>query len=349
MPKEFHYHYKIDNSTFLRGVPMASLHRSAQGVPTAPHTLAILGCGALGTAILLGVLASIRAHGDSLDENETVSPANAVATQKSPPSSSPTPNNFIACVRTAVSAARITKALGTPPCNVTIHHGHDSAPSLLDADIIILGCQPIDLHSCLGNDTIKAALHGKLVISLLAGVTISDIESVLGWQDGKSYVPTTVIRAMPNTASVVRQSMTVIEAPGGTSARTLRMVDWLFSSIGIVQHIPASKFDTCTALCASTPAFFALFLEGLIDGAVALGLTRSEAQIMAAQAMKGSAELVLAGDHPTKVKEEITTPGGSTIRGVLKLEQGNLRAVVAGALIECKTAAEGLGARNREK
>ena len=204
----------------------------------------------------------------------------------------------------------MSTALGTWPPNVTIHHGHDSAASLIDADVIVLGCQPTELHTCLSNSTIRASLHGKLLISLLAGITIRDIEAVLQGQDDRTDAQTTIIRAMLNTASVARESMTVIEAPVGTPGEKLHVVDWPFNSIGTVEHISASKFDTCTALCASTPPFFALFLEGLIDGTVALGLSRSEAQVMAAQAMKGSAALVLAGEHPSQVKERITTPGG---------------------------------------
>jgi pyrroline-5-carboxylate reductase len=190
-------------------------------------------------------------------------------------------------------------------------------------------------------------VRGKLLISILAGVTISDIEAIIDDPNEPSSKPTTIVRAMPNIASFARESMTVIEAPEGTPAQTFHVVDWLFGSIGTVRYITASHFDTCTALCASTPAFFAVMLEALVDGAVMLGLSRLDAQIMAAQAMKGSAALVLKGEHPVSVKEKVTTPGGSTIRGLLKLEQGNLRALLAGALIECKRAAEALGANER--
>ncbi|TVY71360.1 Pyrroline-5-carboxylate reductase [Lachnellula suecica] len=315
--------------------------------PTPAPGLAILGCGNLGTALLCGVLASIQTYdptSPTISTNSNKSSSNPTSTD-SLPTKLTIPKNFAAYTRTSASAARVSTAIASFPTAVSVLHGAD-ALAAINADIIILGCQPADLETCLGKDEIRKAVRGKHLISILAGVTISDIEAILQIP-GDDRPSTTVIRAMPNTASFVRESMTVIEAPEGTSVHTLQMVDWLFGSIGTVRHITASTFDTCTALCASTPAFFAVILEALIDGAVALGLDRENAQVMAAQAMKGSAELVLSGEHPSIVKEKITTPGGSTIRGILKLEEGNMRAVMAGTLIECKMAAERLGSKKK--
>lgn len=258
------------------------------------------------------------------------------------------PSRFIACVRTQASANRLEGELSEFSIPVTISHDGKNAEVIQAADIVLLGCQPQDLSTCLGEPAVIDALQGKLLISILAGVTIPQIEALLHLPSNLRRGSTTVVRAMPNTASFVRASATVITTPQGTPASMLRVVDWLFASIGTVTHIPASSFDICTALCASTPAFFALFLEALVDGAVALGLKRQDAQIMGAGAMKGAAELVLSGEHPAIVREKVATPGGSTMRGLLRLEEGKLRAVVAGAFIECKMAAEGLGAAERK-
>lgn len=148
---------------------------------------------------------------------------------------------------------------------------------------------------------------------------------------------------MPNTASFVRASTTVISSAPTATPSALALVDWLFSTIGTVTHITAGQFDACTALCGSTPAFFALFIESLLDGAVALGLKRSEAQTMAAETMKGAAMLMLAGESPDMLKEKVATPGGSTIQGLLALERKALRGIVADALIRCTAAAGSLG------
>ncbi|CAF9926179.1 delta 1-pyrroline-5-carboxylate reductase [Imshaugia aleurites] len=122
---------------------------------------------------------------------------------------------------------------------------------------------------------------------------------------------------MPNTACFVGTSTTVITSTPAATPSALHLVDYLFTAIGTVAHIDAARFDVCTALCGSTPAFFALFLEALLDGAVALGLRCSEAQIMAAETMKGAAMLVLSGETPETVKEKVATPCGSTIQGLL--------------------------------
>jgi pyrroline-5-carboxylate reductase len=152
------------------------------------------------------------------------------------------------------------------------------------------------------------------------------------------------VRAMPNTASLIRESMTVI---GSTTpplpAQTMGLVTWIFKRIGEVVYLPPSTMDACTALCGSGPAFFALMLEAAIDGAVAMGLPRAEAQRMAAQTMRGTAGLVLNGDHPALLRDKVSTPGGCTIGGLLVLEEGRVRGTVARAVREATVVASQLG------
>ena len=266
------------------------------------------------------------------------------------------PTRFIACVRTPESAERLRKELANLQHSplVTILQG-ENARAVQAADIVLLGCQPQDLAACIGEPGVKKALQRKLLISILAGVTIPQIQEVLDQVTLSRVSPkvnganahtekahlTSIVRAMPNTASLVRSSTTVITSCSNTTPADNRLVEWLFEAIGTVIHIAAAKFDACTALCGSTPAFFALFIESLLDGAVALGLKRSEAQVMAAQTMKGAALLMLAGQKPEDIKEAVATPGGSTIQGLLVL--GGVRGTVADALIRCTAAASILG------
>jgi pyrroline-5-carboxylate reductase len=149
---------------------------------------------------------------------------------------------------------------------------------------------------------------------------------------------------MPNTASCVRESMTVITTQQ-SDPQTLSLVNWLFGSIGEVAHITSQEFDACTALCGSGPAFFALFLEAMVDSAVSLGVKRREAQIMAAQAMKGTSSMIISGEHPAILREGVASPGGSTMVGLLKLEEGRARSTISNALIDCADAARGVGKR----
>lgn len=323
--------------------------------------------GTLGTAILLGLLASfaedktrkaLNGPGDHKEEKGLLNGHTHAAFEDD--EDLPKPTRLIACVRTLESAERLRKELAgvEQPVSVIVIHGENTR-AVQAADIVLLGCQPQDLASCLGDPAVKKALQGKLLISILAGVTIHQIEAVLDRSaspkvsnkvngtrsSGASQSPTLIVRAMPNTASFVRASTTVITSCSNTTPAAIRLVEWLFTAIGSVTQITAAQFDVCTALCGSTPAFFALFVESLLDGAVALGLKRSEAQIMAAETMKGAAMLMLNGESPESVKEKVATPGGSTIQGLLELERKALRGTVADALVKCTASASILGSK----
>lgn len=200
----------------------------------------------------------------------------------------------------------------------------------------------------LSEEGMRDALKGKLLISILAGVPVSQIEGIL-YGDVPSRSPEAegrcrVVRVMPNTASLIRESMTVIATSSPPLPPHLdALVTWMFTRIGRVVHLPPSAMDASTALCGSGPAFFALILEAIADGAVAMGLPRAEAQLMAAQTMRGTAGLVLNGEHPALVREKVSTPGGCTIGGLLVLEEGRVRGTVARSVREATVVASQLG------
>lgn len=101
--------------------------------------------------------------------------------------------------------------------------------------------------------------------------------------------------------------------------------------------------DACTALCGSGPAFYALMIEAMADGGVMMGLPRAEAQMMAAQTMQGTGRMVLSGQHPAIIREQVSTPAGCTIGGLLVLEDGRVRSTVARGIQEATRVAAGLG------
>lgn len=198
----------------------------------------------------------------------------------------------------------------------------------------------------------REALQGKLLISILAGVPVAQIETAIYGVDIRKSQPDAIseekrckiVRVMPNTAALVRESMTVIATstpplPSDLSA----LVTWMFTQIGRVVHLPPDKLDASTALCGSGPATFALVLEAITDGAVAMGLPRAEAQLMAAQTMRGCSGLVLNGEHPAILKEKVSTPGGCTIGGLLVLEEGAVRGTIARSVREATVIASQLG------
>ncbi len=177
---------------------------------------------------------------------------------------------------------------------------------------------------------------------------VTQIHGELSKADPDAYKPggepCIVVRVMPNAAAMIGESMTVIATSVPTISKSLdSLVTWVFTRIGRVVHLPSMAMDASTALCGSGPAFYALMLEAMADGAVAMGLPRAEAQLMAAQTMKGCADLVLRGEHPAMVREKVCTPGGCSIGGLMVLEEGKVRGTIARGVREATVVAAELG------
>lgn len=289
-------------------------------------TVTVLGCGTMGVAVLSGVLSSLQ--------------TGTTAQMDNPPST--LPSRFIATVKRPESEDRVKSALGNPS-NLTVVRG-DNIGAAKAADIVILACKPWMVGTVLGEPGMAEALGGKMLVSVLAGVTGEHIRGVL-YGDGP--VPEggcTVVRAMFNTAAVIRQSLTVIEiSDPPLPAPSASLITWIFKQIGEVVFLPSSTMDASTALCGSGPAFFLLMVEAAADGGVAMGLPRAEAQKMAAQSMMGAAGMVLSGQHPAVLKDKVCTPGGCTIGGLTVLEEGGVRGSVSRAVREATVVASQLG------
>ncbi|TVY13145.1 Pyrroline-5-carboxylate reductase [Lachnellula arida] len=295
-------------------------------------TLTVLGCGTMGIAILSGILSSLSSSSSSSSPS---SPNKSTSTSSPSETPSRLPSRFIACVRSPTRAAQIQTAL-SPHLNLITIMQNENVDACTRADIVLLACKPYMVSSILRAEGMRSALRSKLLISICAGVTKDAILDSLSLSPGSEEV--TVVRAMPNTASQIRESMTVIatSAPPLPS-ETEALVTWIFKRIGDVVYLPASNMDASTALCGSGPAFFALVLEAAIDGAVAMGLPRAEAQRM------GGADDEGRGGHPAILRDKVTTPGGCTIGGLLVLEEGMVRGTVAKAIREATGVAALLG------
>ena len=293
----------------------------------------------MGIAILSGILSSLyEINAPKSTFLQTQSGTSTPATEDLP---TRLPSRFIACVRRPESAKKVKQALAAYTKTITIMQ-NDNVNAVKAAEVILLGCKPFMVRDILKEDGMRDALRGKLLLSICAGVPVTQIEEALYGEGGE--VECQVVRAMPNTASGIRESMTVIATSvPPLPAHVSELVTWIFKRIGDVVHLPASTMDASTALCGSGPAFFALMLEATIDGAVAMGLPRAEAQRMAAQTMRGAAGLVLAGEHPALLRDKVSTPGGCTIGGLLVLEEGRVRGTVARAVREATVVASQLG------
>lgn len=298
--------------------------------------------GTMGIAILSGILSSLQ-------EMSGPRPLQSPSGRATPADEVPArlPSRFIACVRRPESAKKVKQALWEHSSSVKVVQKENVA-AVMKSEVIILACKPYMVEDLLNEPGMAKALHGKLLISICAGITVPQIEKILHGavpeKDPEIDGRCRIVRALPNTASMVRQGMTVIaNSTPPLPPHTSSLVTWIFKRIGDVSYLPAKNMDASTALAGSSPAFFALMLEAAVDGAVSLGLPRDEAQKMAAQSMKGAAELVLHGDHPALLRDRISTPGGCTIEGLLVLEEGRVRATVAKAVKEAAIVASQLG------
>lgn len=201
----------------------------------------------------------------------------------------------------------------------------DNQAVVKEADVVILAVKP-HVAPLVLKEAAPVAKPGQTFISLAAGVPISLIEDCLA-----GTVP--VIRVMPNTPCLVGEGASAVSA--GTHARkeNIKIAMAVFNAVGKAVEVPEALLDCVTGLSGSGPAYMYVILEGLIDGAVRLGLPADTARELAAQTMLGSAKMVLeTTEHPAKLKNRVTTPGGTTAAGLYALEEGALRAVLMKAV-----------------
>ncbi|KAF7186762.1 Pyrroline-5-carboxylate reductase [Pseudocercospora fuligena] len=286
-------------------------------------TLAVLGCGTMGSAILGGVMASLQSKSD-----HSTASVNAIDVPDRLPS------KFNACVKSSSSAQRIRKELGKYDADLIVWE-NDNLGAVKASDVVILACEPHIVGDVLREEGIRDALAGKLLISVCGGVPEKYVHDVLYKSSPADTKKCAIAIAIPNIAASVRESMTIISTSNPPlSEENSSLVKWIFSRIGRVANIPPSRINTATALCASGPAFCAMMIESMASGAITKGIPRPEAYEMAAQAMKGAAGLVLEGEHPALVRDNVSTPGGCTIAGIQVLEEGSFRGTVSRAIRE---------------
>jgi pyrroline-5-carboxylate reductase len=194
-----------------------------------------------------------------------------------------------------------------------------------EAGIVVLSVKPQVMEKVL--DEIGPALDAsKLVISIAAGVPIAAIERKVGHG-------VRIIRTMPNTPALVGAGATAL-APGAHATEAdLAQAKALFDAIGMSVVVDEPLLDAVTGLSGSGPAYIFLIIEALADGGVKAGLARAQAQELAAQTVYGSAKLLIeTGEHPGRLKDQVTSPGGTAIAGLHTLEAGGLRTTLMNAV-----------------
>jgi len=178
---------------------------------------------------------------------------------------------------------------------------------------------------------------GTLVVSIAAGVATEAIERTVA--EGVR-----VVRAMPNTPALVGAGATGIAAGKHASEADLATAKAMFDAVGISVVLDESLLDAVTGLSGSGPAYIFLILEALSDAGVKVGLSRRNAQLLAAQTVLGSAKMLLETDeHVGRLKDMVTSPGGTAIAGLHTLEQGGLRTTLINAVETATKRAKELG------
>lgn len=307
-------------------------------------TLAIVGCGKIGTLILEVLLSSLSQPYPNQQHHHAL-PVLPVKLK---------PSRFVACVNTQDSVSRLRAKFGhlarsTYP-NVQISQGR--VPQVIQqADIILLACKSSQATTILSDPLLREYLAGKLLLSTCADLSAQEIEKLL-YHDTTSEATESVdpercfiVRAVPDMAANVRQSATLISETAAGAGISLppdfkSLTTWIFSSIGTVMFMPEGLMNSASMISGLAPAFYSVALEGIAKEAITRGLSEPDALFLAAQALKGTAELLLSKKEENKglfVVDEIrdqaiALSSGSGAKGTLVLKQAAVKDSFAEAM-----------------
>ncbi len=194
-----------------------------------------------------------------------------------------------------------------------------------DSEVVLLAIKP-QIFPLVSQELIDVKDHlNPLILSILAGLPLNKLELTF------SDLP--IVRVMPNTPAIVGEGMTAISPNQNVSSEQLDLTKNIFQAIGEVVEVSESIMNAVTGLSGSGPAFVALMIESLADGGVKAGLPRAVAQKLAIQTVLGTAQLLKTQNlHPAQLKDQVTSPGGTTIAGVAQLEKQGFRSAVIEAV-----------------
>lgn len=203
-----------------------------------------------------------------------------------------------------------------------------NAEVVAHGDLLVLAVKPQSMKALL--EEIRPLLTERhLIVSIAAGVSLKQLADGLGSRRR-------LVRVMPNTPCLVGASASAYTPGDAATANDAALVEGLLKAVGVAIRVPENLLDAVTGLSGSGPAFVYLMIEALSDGGVRVGLPRDAATALAAQTVLGAAKMVLeTGSHPGVLKDQVASPGGTTIAGLHALERGGVR----GALMDAVEAA----------
>jgi pyrroline-5-carboxylate reductase len=216
-----------------------------------------------------------------------------------------------------------------------IHTTDDNADLVAGSDILILAVKPQVAGKVLGH--IGPLDDTKLVISIVAGLTVETMVAVLG--PGPR-----IVRTVPNTPVFVGEGMVALSSDGPAREDDFRAAAAIFSPVARIVSIEEKLMDAALGVSGSGPAYGFLMIEALSDGGVKMGLPRAVALELAAQTLLGAAKMCLeSGRHPGQLKDMVTSPGGTTIAALHKMEAAGVRAALMDAVEAATHRSEELG------
>lgn len=202
-------------------------------------------------------------------------------------------------------------------------------------DVVFLAVKPQHMPAALA-EVAPAVTDDKLFVSVAAGVTLNALQVGLG--TGR------VIRVMPNTPCLIGRGASAFALGDGATPADGKLVAELMASVGSVAPVTEALLDAVTGLSGSGPAFVYVMIEALSDAGVRVGLPRAIATQLAAETVRGAAEMVLTtGDHPAVLKDRVASPGGTTIAGLQALEEHGGRAALMAAVVAATRRSQELG------
>ena len=202
--------------------------------------------------------------------------------------------------------------------------------------VLILAVKPQVCKKVL-DQYIEFHTSNHLLISILAGVTIRELESILSPQSR-------IVRVMPNTPALVLAGASAISLNAATTDTDRQLSHTIFSAIGLCIEVPEPQLDAVTGLSGSGPGYLFTIIDALIDGGVLAGLPRTTAEQLVLQTIYGSAKLAMESDkNPAALKAQVTSPGGTTIKGIQLLEQRGIRSALMDAVLAATNRSKELG------
>ncbi len=253
-----------------------------------------------------------------------------------------------AATRILVSSREVS-SLRERLAHLPVEIAGNNREAVAPADVVVLAVKPQILPQVLME--VRGHLRpGASVVSIAAGVPTSVLERSLGIEPEGVPSSIGVVRAMPNVAASVRASATAIARGRSCRPVDLERARRLLSAVGLVLEVDEELMDAVTGLSGTGPLYLFLILEGLSDAGVKVGLSRTVSSELAIQTLVGAAQLVRAtGEHPAKLRDLVTSPGGTAITALHSLERSGLKAMLLDAVEAATKRSQELGAHWRPR